>query len=179
MQLLNDLRNYPSLPESRKEALIVFLTALSGVLSVIDGLIPKPIPIAKLGLANIVTLIVILEGRYAAALEIVILRTLAAALVAGTALSLTHLLSFSGGIASVAVTCLAHRFLSRYLGPVGLSVTGALAHTLGQTVILALVYGMDQGLLVLVSIFLLMGTVTGSVIGVLAGRFLREYEKKS
>ena len=171
MRLANDIRDYAELSPGRKLVLLAFLTALSGVLSVADSFLPKPIPLAKLGLANLVTVYLIAEKRYLLALQTAVYRTLVAAFVLGTFLSYTYLLSLAGSLASVGVMALCSNIFGDRMGETGISVWGSLASALAQGAVVGLFFGFDKGLVLLVSIFVLIGTATGALIGIAVRRY--------
>lgn len=173
MRLLNDIRRFDALSPRRKLFLLSFLTALSGVLSVLDSSIPKPIPFMKFGLANLVTLILVLEKRYALAMETAFLRTLVSAMVLGTLFSLPHLLSFSGAICAVLFSIALFHFSEKRISSVGLSVWGALFSSLAQIAVVGIFFGFDRGLALMAGTFILIGSATGVVNGFLARWFYR------
>lgn len=173
MQLLNDIRNYYNLSQSRRQYILAFLVALSGVLSVIDFLIPKPIPFAKLGIANIITLILVLEERYILAIKVAFFRTLVASMVIGTFISYTYLLSTAGAIFSVVVMIGVAKLFNKHISAIGISVWGALAAVFAQGVIVSLFFGFDNGIAMLLSIFVLVGLLNSVVIALLAKWFYK------
>lgn len=173
MRLLNDIRLYPQLDSKKRLYLVAFLTALSGFLSVIDAMIPKPLPFVKLGLANLITLIIIMEGRNWLAIQVAFFRTLVASLILGTFLSYTYLLSASGAIGSALLSIAAFQVLAKRISAIGLSVWGALWSVAFQGLIVGLFFGFDKGLLMLLSVFLLIGIAGGLLIGILANAFLK------
>ena len=164
-QLANDIRGYGELPPERKLYLIAFLTALSGILAVADSFLPKPIPFAKLGLANLVTVYLIAEKRYSLAFQTAFYRTIAAGFVLGTFLSYTYLLSLSSSLASVGMMALLSRAGEKRMSEAGISVWGSFASAIAQGAVVGIFYGFDRGLLMMVSIFVLIGAATGFLIG--------------
>lgn len=178
MRLLSDLRKYPHLASDRKLYLIAFLTALSGFLSALDAVLPKPLPFLKLGLANLITLIIIMEGKNWLALQVAFYRTLVTSMILGTFLSYTHLLSVSGALGSVLMTIILYRLLKERISAVGLSVWGAFWSVCFQGSVVAIFYGFDRGLLLLLSIFLFIGITGGILIGFLARWFFKSVEEK-
>jgi heptaprenyl diphosphate synthase len=173
MQLLNDIRNYENLSTRHKIYLTAFLIALSGVLSTIDAMVPKPIPLAKIGIANIVTLVLIIEGKYRLALIVALFRTLVASFMTGSFLSYTFLLSFTGSLGSALFMILFNRYAAAVLSEIGLSVIGAFFNTLFQGLIVVLFFGFDRGTVLLISIFVFISLVNGILIGWLARAFYK------
>ncbi|SES65899.1 Gx transporter family protein [Anaerobranca gottschalkii] len=94
-------------------------------------LLPSPVPGAKLGLANIFTLVTLnlfgfIEGFYVA-----VLRTFLAALITGN-FGITFILSLSGAVLSTIIMGLMVKFLKKYISNMGISIVGAIFHNIGQ-----------------------------------------------
>lgn len=176
MRLLDDIRQYGGLSRAKKIFLISFLVALSGILSALDAMIPKPLPMLKLGIANMVTLVLILEKRPMLAAVTAFFRTFVSAIMVGTLISYTFLLSFSGAMASVLFMWLFFLWFGRRLSTIGLSVIGAFFNTVFQGLVVVLFFGWDGGILFLLSLFLLLGTANGVIVGFLVKAFYRHVE---
>ncbi len=179
MRLLNDIRRYPALTREKKVTLLAFLVALSGILSALDSMIPKPLPLLKLGVANLVTLVLVLEDRPVPAAVVAFFRTFVSAIMIGTLLSYTFLLSFSGAMGSVLFMWLFFAWLGKRLSPVGLSVVGAFFNTVFQGLVVVLLFGWDGGILFLLSLFALFGTVNGVIIGLVVMAFYKKADAKA
>lgn len=145
---------------ARRTALLGILCALATALSFLEGFLPVlPVPGAKLGLSNLVTMVALSSMGLPAALTVTLAKALFALLRGGTA----FLMSLSGGLLSTLVMALAWRLFRRRFSFVGIGILGAVAHNggqLGMAVILLgpsiLAYG--PWLLVLA---LIAGTATG------------------
>ena len=81
----------------------VLLVMLAIGASVLENLIPRPIPFIKPGLANVVTVAAIVKYGFWTGLRVNILRATGAVIFIGTLATPTCLLSLSGGIASALV----------------------------------------------------------------------------
>jgi heptaprenyl diphosphate synthase len=163
MELLNDIRNYHSLKKDEKIYLICFLTAISSLLSVIDSIISRPF-IIKIGLANIVSMILIYEGQYSLSFFVGTLRVIFSSLVTGSLFSFSFILSFSGFVFAYIFAVLSRRFI-RILSIYGISVISSFFHIIGQSIWVFLFFGFTKTNTALVSIFLLVGIVTGLIVG--------------
>jgi heptaprenyl diphosphate synthase len=106
----------------------VFLTLMAIAIGVLEGLIPRPVPFLKPGLANIATVAGIVRFGPWMGVRINLLRSVGAALFLGTLATPTFILSLSGGMASAAVMGLCRRFFS----VTGLSVSGSMASMAAQ-----------------------------------------------
>lgn len=154
-----------SLPTTSEDHRIAKLTAAAIGLTLAEAALPSPIPGVKPGLANIVTLAVLVRFGLGAAIWVGLLRVVAGSLLLGTFLSPTFFLSFAGALSSLAALAAANTLPTRFFGPVTHSVFAAFAHLGGQ---LALVYFWlipHAGVAYLLPLFagaaLLFGTVNG------------------
>ena len=157
---------------TRRLTLCALLSALALGLSYLEGLfpvLPIPLPGIKLGLANIVTLFVLLQFGASWAFSVLTVRCLLGSIFAGTASAL--LFSLLGGVAAMTVMALLqHTRLSVY----GISAAGAAAHQCGQ--VLAAMWMLNSTapmsylpLLLLISLFT--GGLTGFVTALLCRAF--------
>jgi heptaprenyl diphosphate synthase len=75
----------PLLTEAnKKNTQIAFLVACASVLQILESLIPNPIPGVRLGLANMITLVALVDLGVGAAVEIAVLRTVCSSFILGT-----------------------------------------------------------------------------------------------
>jgi len=116
------------------------LTAGAMILSIIEGMIPLPFiaPGAKLGLANIVTLTVIVIFGFKDAMLVVILRCILMMFVAGNPISFIY--SISSGILSIIVMYIGFKFTNKYFSLIGISVLGAMTHNASQITVAAIMF---------------------------------------
>ena len=126
--------------KTKKLALMAALTAIALTIFVAEAQIPPvvPIPGAKLGLANIVTLVaIVLMGRREAG-EILLMRILLGSMFTGSVSAM--MFSIAGGVLAWAIMCLTVRFFGeKQLWIV--SVLAALGHNAGQLLVAAFVTG--------------------------------------
>ena len=87
----------------KRLAIIAMLTAMAIVLSILESFIPMFIPGVKLGLANVIILIMLYEFKISEALIVDILRILVVAILRSTLLSPTFIMSLSGGVLSFVI----------------------------------------------------------------------------
>ncbi|MCR4401296.1 MAG: Gx transporter family protein [Firmicutes bacterium] len=147
---------------------ISMYTALALVLHAVESLIPVPfmIPGAKLGIANIVTLVAIVLSGPVDAFVVVVLRTFLASLLSGALTSFAF--SVVGGALATAVMSLAYRRLGSVFGLVGVSVLGAISHNVGQLFVAGMVVG-TMGIYGYLPVLLVAGVATGYFVGIAAG----------
>jgi heptaprenyl diphosphate synthase len=89
-----------------------------------------PVPGAKLGLANIATVIALYVFGPEMALEVTVLRCIVGGLLRGSVVGL--FLSLSAGLASTLVMIVLYLVADRYLSIIGVSVAGAVTHNAAQ-----------------------------------------------
>jgi len=143
-------------------------------LTLAEALIPLPIPGLKPGLANIVTLVVLVLYGWRMAAWVSLLRVVAGALLLGSFLTPAFVLSLSGALASLTILALLRSLYPGILGPVGLSVLAAFAHVGTQLMVVDLWLMPGVSLLSLAPLFLAAAWVTGLVNGLVAARLLAD-----
>ena len=125
----------------RKLVLIAILTSLAIVLSIAESFIPSiGIPGVKLGLANIVIILVLYEIGVLEAILINLLRVVVTGLVRGTFLSMGFLMSLTGAVLSLGIMILFYLLIKKF-SIIGVSVIGSIFHVTGQIVIAMIFLG--------------------------------------
>lgn len=151
---------------TRRIALLSMFAALSLGIYALESMIPNPIPIPgiKLGLANIVTLVVLKKYGFKDSAMVLVVRILLSALLFGHLVSLLY--SFTGG----ALCLLVEYFIDRFLKGKALMLTavfGALTHNAGQLLIAFLLTSVP-GILVYVPYLVVAAVLTGFLTGLAA-----------
>lgn len=148
----------------------VFL-ALATALHIFEAQLPAlPIPGAKIGLANLVSMFALYAWGFREALLIVVMRQLVGSLVTGTLFAPAFVFGLTGGVVSVAVMALVLR-LAGALGPVAVSLMGATAHNVGQLLAAWAMLGQAQVFYYL-PYLLWFAVPSGALVGVAAKRLL-------
>lgn len=145
---------------------LALFTTLALIIFTIESAIPPlvPIPGIKLGLANIITLVVLHNYAPSDAFLVLTMRILLSCFFYGQAVSLLY--SLAGGFLCFVAMASVHRMLQgHYLYLV--SMVGAVFHNLGQ---LAVAYSLTQvpGVLIYLPFLLLSGLLTGLFTGLCA-----------
>ncbi len=145
------------------------LVALGLVLQIVESALPPllPVPGAKLGLANLATLIALLMLGPAEAFEVTVIRCLLGGLLRGSVVGL--LMSLGGGIAATAVMSLLYAMPGRLFSVNGISIAGAVTHNATQLGV-AMVLVHFSGLINYLPWLLLIAIPTGLFIGITARR---------
>ena len=117
---------------------MAMMITLALILSYFETLIPAiPIPGAKIGLPNLVTLLVLSTLGFFDALIILVIRTTIVSLLFTSFVSLAY--SLSGGLLALIAMYLVIRFLKDRVSIVATSVLGATMHSVGQVICAALI----------------------------------------
>lgn len=160
---------------------IARFAALAAAIHVLEASIPSPVPGVKLGLANIVTLIVLLRHGWRAAIAVTLLRIALSAIVLGTLFTPTFWLSLAGG--SSALICLLpawlwqKRFPRSGPGPVGLSLLAACAHIQAQFWLAWAWFVPHPGLFALLPLLQGAAIISGVATGLLTARILNRMQE--
>ena len=161
---------------SRRVALLGVFLAYAMIISLIERMIPLgfTIPGIRLGLANVAVLLALYLFPISQALILMVLKCLLAALLSGSPASLLY--SLSGSILSFLVmAALISLFTPAKVSPLGVSIAGAAFHNTGQ-ILMACLLLESWLMLAYLPVLLLVGTVTGTIVGVLV-KYLQPHIK--
>lgn len=162
--------------KNRKNRAAVFgvFIALALIFSYVELLIPINfgIPGAKLGLANLVIVIVLYKTDWKEALLLSVVRIILAGFLFGNLFGILY--SLAGGILSLAVMTLLKK--TGAFSVIGVSMAGGVSHNVGQLIIAMLVvetYAVGYYLPVL----LITGLITGTLIGIAGREMLKRIDR--
>lgn len=162
-----------SFPAADRRAYVVsrigLLVALGLVLQIVEGTIPPilPLPGARLGLANLATVIALVTLGPWEALAVNVLRCLLGGLLRGSFIGLT--LSLTAGTAATLVMAALYGLGPRALSLTGVSIAGAVTHNAVQLAVAMWLVGFP-GLKHYLPYLLLVALPTGFFIGIAARR---------
>ncbi len=156
----------------KRLAINAMLMAMAIVLSIVESFIPVFVPGVKLGLANVIILIMLYEFSIKEAFIVNVLRILLVGLLRGTFLSPTFVMSLSGGMLSFLVMMLFSRI--KVFSVIGVSVLGAISHSLGQIIAAIFLLSTDA-----VIYYLPFIAILSLLTGVFSGVICRLYLKRS
>lgn len=162
--------------KTQKLTFISLLVAQALVLYLVERMLPIPFiaPGAKLGLSNIITTVCLYIFSLKDAFVVIILRILLSTLFGGSISSFLY--SISGGILSLLAMYLIKRFGKDYISVIGVSITGAFFHNLGQIFVAALIVN-NINIIVYLPVLAVAGIGTGFFVGI-TSRFLMLYINK-
>ncbi len=153
---------------TREDHLVAWLAALAITIHIAESALPSPIPGAKPGLANIITIVCLTLYGWRVAAWVSVLRVLVGSLMLGTFLSPAFALSLAGAIASLATLWLASLVPGRGFGPIGFSLLASMAHMASQFWIAYLLFIPHEGLFHLLPVLLTISVIFGLTSGIIA-----------
>ena len=153
----------------RRTAFLGLFLALALVCSYVEALIPFSIgiPGVKLGLTNIVVVLMMYCVGEKDAILVSVLRIILAGFMFGNAFSIIY--SLAGGLLSFVVMLLLKR--TGKLAVMSVSVAGGLSHNIGQLLIAALIVE-NYNILYYIPVLVAAGIITGLIIGVLSSEII-------
>ena len=169
-----------AIAQTRKMIYLGLMVGLAMGLHVFEMMLPIPylFPGAKLGLANIITLFVVINFGVKEAIIVSFLRTVLTSLLIGTFFNITFFLSFSGAIVSALVMGLVYRVAKQHLSLVGISIIGALAHNIAQVAVASQIVG-TYGIFVYLPHLLFFSLPTGLFVGMVTRQMNKHYQTKT
>lgn len=161
--------------KTKKLTQLALLTCLSLIIFLVEAQIPNPIPIpgAKLGLANIVTVYAIFFFRPGEVLLMILSRIILGSIFSGNLMSLFY--SLAGGLLCFLVMLLAKRFLSTEQIWV-CSVFGSIAHNCGQILVAMFIAG-SWRMIYYLPYLLISGVLAGLFTGLVAQYLINRRKK--
>jgi len=153
---------------TKKTTELAVLTAISTIIFTIESLIPSPVPMIRIGLANVITLIVLQSWGVSEALTVMILRIFLGSLLTGRLFSPLFVMSITGGIASTFVMAILIKYFQKSVSLVGASIAGAAVHNIVQIYTANLLFIKNIGTTSILPLFIFSSIITGTVVGLSA-----------
>lgn len=162
---------------SREDHLVAWLAMLAISIHLLESALPTPLPGVKPGLANVITIAVLLRYGWRVAAWVALLRVLVGSLLLGTFLSPTFVLSLAGAASSLAALGALHAFSTRCpawrAGPLGYGVLAAMAHMAGQFYVAYALFIPHAGLFHLLPILMTAAVIFGVLSGIISDAMLK------
>lgn len=157
-----------------KVAYFGLFTAVALIFSYVESLLPVffGIPGIKLGLANLLILIVLYRWGMKEAFLLSVLRVLLAGLMFGNLFSILY--SLSGAIFSLVIMGIFEK--SDKFSIVGISMVGGVFHNIGQLMMAGLILE-SYSVIYYLPVLLVSGMITGILIGILVREMLKRLRK--
>lgn len=156
----------------RRYSIVSMFLALAIVIGYVESFIPLFIPGFKLGLANVIIMIMIYEFKWYEAFLVDVLRIIILGIIFGTLLNPIFFMSLVGGLLSFIVMLIFSKL--KVFSIIGVSVLGALSHSFGQIIVAIIILSLNAVIYFFPFIALLS---LGS--GILSGLIARTYLKRS
>lgn len=152
---------------TRKITELAIFTAVAFIFSYIESLFPLPIPFPgiKLGLANLVIVILLYRNGFKDAFAVSMLRNILNGLTFGSLFSFFY--SLAGSVISLVVMELLKEKKHPHFSTVGVSIVGGICHNIGQFIVATCLVGFTAILSYLPFLYFA-GLVAGALIGVFA-----------
>ncbi|HWP95112.1 MAG TPA: Gx transporter family protein [Gammaproteobacteria bacterium] len=163
---------YAARAVTHEDRLVAGFTALAVAVHVLESAVPSPLPGVRPGLANVVTLLVLLRHGLRPAAWVALLRVIVSGLLLGTFLTPTFVLSLAGALASLVVLAASHMLARRFLGPVGYATLAALAHMAGQIAVAYAAFVPHPAVLALAPVLLTFALGLGIASGIICATIL-------
>lgn len=150
---------------TRRMVLLAVMVAQALILQIIENFIaiPQIVPGVKLGLANIITLVVIIHFSFRDALMVVAVRCILSSFFGGG--FVVFLFSITGGVLSAVVMYILYSRLSKHFSIIGVSIGGAITHNFGQILMAAFVMK-TQSVFGYLPVLLVSGIIMGCFVGI-------------
>jgi len=158
--------------KTRKITMLAIIISQALVLHYIEGFIPVLAPGAKLGLANIMTMVTLALFGFREAMIVVIIRSVLGSLLGGSVTGILY--SLSGGILSGLIMSILYLNFPSYFSLMGISTAGAVFHNIGQLLTASWIFGTIGILYTYLPVLMLAAVVTGYFNG-LVTRYILNY----
>jgi heptaprenyl diphosphate synthase len=148
----------------KKIVLLSVLASLALVLSIIEAWIQIPIgiPGVKLGLANVITIVLLIFFSFSDALIIILIRcTLSSLFMGGPVI---FMFSICGGILSAAIMWVLLKTSQKWLSLVGISMAGSIGHNIAQIAVACFIMN-DLSVATYLPVVLISGIIMGCFVG--------------
>jgi len=157
-----------------KAAYFGVFTALALIFSYVETLIPIQvgIPGVKLGLANLVVVVVLYKMGIKEAYTLAVVRVILSGFLFGNLFSIVY--SLAGGLLSLTVMVALKR--TKVFSLLGISAMGGVFHNVGQLIMAALVLE-SLSIGYYLPVLLISGLVTGILIGIISGEMLKRLNR--
>lgn len=162
--------------KTQKLTFLSVLVAQALILYLVERMLPIPFiaPGAKLGLSNIITVVCLYLFTFKDAFIVIVLRIILSTLFGGSLSSFLY--SIAGGLLSLLAMYLIKRLGKEYISIIGVSITGAFFHNVGQVLVAGLII-QNMNIVVYLPVLAVAGLGTGFFVGI-TSRYLMLYVKK-
>lgn len=159
---------------TKKITMYGLFTALAMIMSLIEVLMPIPLPVPgiKVGFPNIIILFVLYRFGAKTAIAVSLVRVLLVSLLFGNFLGLAY--SLAGAVLSLVVMILLKK--TDLFSTLGVSVVGGIAHNAGQITVACILMSASE-ISYYMPVLIITGTVAGIVVGIASHLLIKKAEK--
>lgn len=160
----------------RKMIYMALLIAMAMVLHFFENMIPVPFitPGAKLGLANVITVIALYTLSYKETFTILVLRIVLSVMFGGGISRLLY--SLTGGVVSYIAMAGCKKLFGNNISVLGISCIGAVFHNVGQLLAASLIVK-NMSVMLYLPVMSIAGIGTGIFVGITAGFAINHLNK--
>ena len=153
------------------------LIIISGFLYGVETFIPRPIPFIRLGLGNVLVLFALIKLGTKEGFQVGIGKSFVGALLTGTLLSPSLILSLSGTIASIIV--MRTLYTTSFFGIIGISIAGAVSNGLLQALVVSVFFVGVYSFGYVGRLMAMSGIITGFITGFITYGLLTFMERRN
>ncbi len=157
---------------TNNQNIIAVLGALALFLSLIEYVIPKPIPFIKIGIANLPVILSLILLTPKETLILIFIKSIGSGLVSGTIFSWIFIYSLSGSLSSGIIMLFIYKTFKSNISMIGVSICGALASNSIQILIAIKLLG--GGAKYIGIPILITGMISGFLLGLFANNFIKK-----
>ena len=159
--------------KTRRIVYLSILLSLAVIVNYLESLIPSfGIPGVRLGLTNIIILLILYNFSFPEAFLVTILRVFLVGLVRGTLFTIPFFMSLSGAVLSVLIMFALKN--AKVFTEIGVSIGGAFFHATGQIVI-AIIFMKTASIVYYLPVLLLTSLLTGIFVGLVVKTIKDKY----
>ena len=161
---------------------LALMTAFAASLYFVEVFIPRPMLFMKIGLSNIVVLLLVFCRFYREAMIVALSKSIIGAFFTGTLFSPMFVLSIGGTVFSCVFMIVFSRLLSlkkEGLSIIGLSIIGAFVHLVTQLILVRLLIIHSDSIFTLYPVIAVTSVVTGFLTGFIGNYVLKYIDLRS
>lgn len=158
------------------ELVIAVFIILATIFNILESVIPRPIPWLRIGLGNIFIITGLILFGFKDGLLIGISKSVISSIFLGTLLTPGFFMSLTGTVLSIAVMYILLKYMRKVVSVIGISITGAVFHNLGQFLVILFIMKFHESIIYQIPPVLVLGVITGLIIGLITKIFIKKWE---